>query len=543
MKNKEILILGILLALMLGGTYLRWYHINYPVLGYHNNKEVHYLSEARNFMREGFFRYGFFVPAIDYPALSDSPTGAHSDTFPTISILVGLAFMLIRSASVSAARMIGILFVIGTIPLMYLIVKKLFIREDMAVASAVITAILPLTVFFSHNVQLMNPGLFFLTLSFYLFLKWKDERIPRQLILSSFFFALAGITKYDYFIMGLLLLFIFPYKSFIKGKNKKITVLSCLMMLLIFPIWYFYSNDIVAVQYNTSRIANPEMVNYLQIFDASQWTTIEPYFADSWTMIGTYFALFGLLIAIYMFIKKREFGEGFLIALFVVSLFYFMVMFFKIKGHSYHMYPMVPFFIIAISYFIARISEVVKVLKVEGKPIPYLNIILIAILLTSMYFPMQDSWQRQFDTQFFGLDVAGEYIKENKIEGERVMHSSHQAYGVLWHGDIKGTRGIPSTVEEMKFAEEKLNATWIFIYNWDFKRVMENTELWSYISNNYGLKQVGFFRLKETEFQLVYMLFKKGGTFDGNLNLFIQGKPMGQKDYELSSGIVRLYIL
>src|SRR3989304_6454727 len=83
----------LLLAIILFGGYLRFYHIDYPVVGYHNWKSVHYLTEARNFAREGFFAHGFFAPANDYPYIDQDPSGLHPDTFPTISILVALAFM------------------------------------------------------------------------------------------------------------------------------------------------------------------------------------------------------------------------------------------------------------------------------------------------------------------------------------------------------------------------------------------------------------------------------------------------------------------
>ena len=56
----------LLILVLLFAFYLRYYHIDYPVVGYHNWKETHYLTESRNFARDGFFERGFFVPSFDY---------------------------------------------------------------------------------------------------------------------------------------------------------------------------------------------------------------------------------------------------------------------------------------------------------------------------------------------------------------------------------------------------------------------------------------------------------------------------------------------
>src|SRR3989344_3936162 len=84
LKNNWQWILLILIVLF--GAYFRYYHIDYPVIGYHNWKESRYLEEARNFADEGFFKYGFFVASFDYPGIHGDPSGAHSGEFPTLSI-------------------------------------------------------------------------------------------------------------------------------------------------------------------------------------------------------------------------------------------------------------------------------------------------------------------------------------------------------------------------------------------------------------------------------------------------------------------------
>jgi len=206
----------------------------------------------------------------------------------------------------------------------------------------------------------------------------------------------------------------------------------------------------------------------------------------------------------------------------------------KMQGHNYHQYPLLPLFVFFVSFFILSASmTLAKVIKFKK-----LKWIFVFIIFSLLILPSFAAKDRMFDTQFEGLDVAGEYIKEHKLEGERVMHSSHQAYGLLWHGDIKGTRGIPSTVEDIQFAEDNLNASWIFVYAWDFGIFQDDRV--EYISQNYKLAQIGF-NMQGDQFSPVYLLFRKGGTFDfSSINLLVSARlDAGEfeiKEYEFSDG-------
>jgi hypothetical protein len=111
--------------------------------------------------------------------------------------------------------------------------------------------------------------------------------------------------------------------------------------------------------------------------------------------------------------------------------------------------------------FIIVGANVAKLTRVK-----HLKWVVVALLVLLIWFPSMAALERQFGTQFFGLDVAGEFIKSESDPSERIFHSSHQNYGLLWHADRKGYK-MPNTVEEMIDGEEK-GATWIFIYQWKF---------------------------------------------------------------------------
>ncbi|MBU4266913.1 MAG: glycosyltransferase family 39 protein, partial [Candidatus Altiarchaeales archaeon] len=296
-----ILVIGCILL----GFYLRSYHMDYPVIGYHNWKETHYLSEARNFAREGFFKYGFFVPAWDYPSPSSDPSGAHSDTLPTISILVSIAFMLF-GYELWAARLVGILLNAATIPLTYLIVRKIFKREDIAIVSAFLMAINPLLVFFSHNVQLVNVGIFCALTSLYLFMLWRDSNRNSHLILTAIFLALAGLTKYPFLAIALPMLFMFPLERLKAiGKNLIPYAISVVILLSI-PVWIYYSSVVIVEQYNTNPSADTRAIQPEKVFTEQFQKITESYLADSFTMLGVYFAVLGLIAVSFSYLMERK---------------------------------------------------------------------------------------------------------------------------------------------------------------------------------------------------------------------------------------------
>lgn len=541
-ENKKNYLPFVLLALIvIFGFYLRIYHIDYQPIGYHNNKDVHYLTEARNFARDGFFKYGFFVPAVDYVSPKVDPSGAHGDTFPTTPVIVAILFS-IFGIKLWVARIVGILFNTATILAIYLFVKELFKREDLALVSAVLTTILPLFVFFSHNVQLENPAVFFMVMSGYFYLRWRESFRGSELILTSLFLTLATLTKYNFLFIVIPLILTFPYKRLVEWKKDiKFYIISFIIFLLI-PIWFNYSNYINSIT-GRKEIVSESSVKLGKFLESNWQNTQNFYIADSFTTIGAALAVIGLIFVLYTYYKNRDFGSKFAIFYSLGALITVIILADRLGGHAYYYYTIAPIVIILMAYFIVGVGDIFKKLQVDGKSIGYINWVVIAILLILLYPQMSESASRQFDTQFLGLDIAGNYLKEHKEPEERLMHSTHQAFGVLWNADMKGVKGIPNKVEDMKFAEENLNASWIFMYNWDFNKIMSNQELWGYIKSNYGLRQFAFIQTPEGN-QPLYLLLRKGGTFDeSKLNTLLSDKSINYKDYELTKGNQRVYYI
>ncbi len=518
----------LLLIIIIFGFYLRLYHIGYPVIGYHNWKETHYLTEARSFAREGFFQYGFFAPYTDYP-IGPDPSGIHPDTFPLPQIIIALLFK-IFGISLLLARIVPLLFSVATILVIYLLAKELFKREDFALVSALLFAINPLFIFFGRYVMLDSAALFFMLLSGYLFLRWKENDQGKYLILTSVFLTLATLTKYTYFIIGIPMLLSFPFSRLKEWRQRLKTFLPAALIPLLVPIWILYMTTIPG-EYGLKEAASGETVRFGTLTDSEFWMIMKSYAADNYTLIGVVLSFIGLALLLLSF-RKSE-GHRFLAYYFIGVLGWFFVLSYKLSGHSYHQYPIAPLFIFAVAYLFVLVgSTIQKLVKFK-----FTSIVVILLLFALIWSPSVAAKNRQFDTQFFGLDVAGDYIKEHSNPDELVFHSGHQSYGLHWSADRKGS-ALPAKVQDIK-AREAMGASWILIYQWGFQ-VTQNQEVWKYIKDNYELRQIAFMPTQGGN-QPIYLLLKKGGSFDEDeLNKMLEGKPLMTKDYELTGGTVRI---
>ena len=306
-------------------------------------------------------------------------------------------------------------------------------------------------------------------------------------------------------------------------------------MLLSFS-WILYS---ASISENIGKQLS--VIDTSLIFDSSFWDIMKSFASDNYTLLGVLFAALGLLCFLFVWLKNREkLGYKFIFIYLIASFFWLIITAAKLKGHNYHQYPLLPLMVFFIAYFFVFVATNVAQLFSSTIMNHAAKVIIVAIFLFFLYSPSMEAKDRMFNTQFMGLDIAGEYLYTHHTADERVMHSSHQAYGLLWHADMMGTAGIPSNVTQIKYAEDNLNASWLFIYQWDFN--IFNQERWQYLSSHYSLRQVGF--VKTDTLQPVYFLLQKGGNFTmSDLNTMLKEYPIQYKDYEYSFGLQRLFYL
>jgi hypothetical protein len=619
-KLKINYVLILLLIILSYGFYLRFYHIDYPVIGYHNWKTAHYISEAKNFERDGFFKHGFFVPMRDTTESINEPAdGEHNDTFPTISIVVGVLFKLFGE-SLLIARLAEIFFSLGAVVFLYLLVKALFEKESLALIAAFLGAVNPLLVFFSHNIDVINPGIFFMLAGAYFYVAWVKNDLGKdkylRLYLSTFLVMMAVITKYTFIVIAAPILISFPYKKFFSKKTKIIVpILICLFLASGFPAWFYYSEIYVKEKIFQRTITSNLLDSYeiSRVFDLSIiwskefWAIMSSYVADNFTMLGAFFSILGSMLFFFFYIMNSKndamkkiglpvlalgtlgyflvlgfsmvtglsgLAVGFIylffmsIALLILSVYtsiiaaihgkefepsfsyqfmlgyifglvaFVLVMGFKLSGHNYHQFPVAPIIIFLISYLFEVVAKNIAMFIPNDDMKKIAAVIVIAVLFIVPFSEGKnllqhsgDSADRMFDTQFPGLDIAGDYIDQHAGANERFFHSSGQSFGVVWHAKRRGYKP-PSTVEYLTRAEKDYNTTFIFMYQWGLQTYFQNKEVMDYIRGNYRLVEFAYVP-SGAQAQPLFMLFRKGGSFnESSLSSMVQAKAASNQLYK-----------
>ena len=530
--NKKFLIFGVIVLILLVGAYFRFYHVDFPVAGYHNWKETHYLTEARNFNQDGFFENGFFVPERDYPDLATNQLGVHGDTFPTTSVLAAFSFK-IFGETLFAARLVGILCSLASVYLMFLIVRKMFKRDDIAYVAAALTAINPLLIFFSRNVQLMAPALLFMLLGWYYFLDWRESLRLKTGILTVLFLMLSLLTKYSFFVILIPILATFPYKRVIEDIKPNVkNYLLYVLMALPLPLWFIYSRSVGKAS-GVMEVGG-FVFNFGVLFTSGWFSAMKSYISDNFTLIGFSIAILGLMLI--ALINRDHFGNKFTLYYAAGLVPWLVLMGDKLGQHSYHQTPIAPLMIILMSFALVAIGTNLAGIVSSGPSRNYSKYGILLLMIVLLIIPSATALSRQFDTQFLGLDVAGDYIKEHSTPEERILFSRGQSFGVLWHADRKGYGLSTPTLEQVQQAEER-GVTWIFMYQWGLN-TLQDSEVTDYITSRYSMEQVGFLSAGQNS-QLVYILLKKGGTFTiDEVSSFPSQHKVQVKTYEFSKGIV-----
>ncbi len=548
--NYSLILLSIILVF---GLYLRFYHVDYPVIGYHNWKSAHYLTEARNFAEEGFFKEGFFVPMRDtMNGIQEPASGAHNDTFPLDPIIIAIFFR-IFGQTLRVARLVEIIFSLGSIIMLYLFIKELFENERLALLTSFLAAINPLFVFFSHNIQLVNSALFFMLLGLYFYAKWlKDIKRFKNIYLAALFIAISAMTKYTFIVIVIPILFSFPYKKIFKNPKKFYNMfIISLLIACIFPAWFFYSEVVVKQQTIGYLLTNEtakssyslgSLIDFGIIGDKAFWQTLRAYAADNFTLLGVNLSIIGsILLAYVVFIKnnkteKYKFMFGYFFSIFV----FLFVMGFKLSGHNYHQFPIAPYILFAIAFLAEFLSTNINQFIADKKLHNIIFVVISVLIIGILWVPSTEARDRMYNTQFPGLDIAGDYIRQNSVPGQRVMHSSGQSFGFLWNADMPGYKG-PGTLDNLEKAVNEYNVSWIFAYQWGIQYYMQDPVIFEYIKQNFHLVQFAY-RLNGNQALPIYFLFEKGGTFDDSkLNEMLANKPIHRTQYHYSSGPYEIY--
>lgn len=544
-----------LLALMLFGFYLRSYHMDFPVIGYHNMKENQYIPYTE-------FMYNA-DELLDYFRTETYWIGAQQHgyftqyEFPFIPWMI-LVLWWIFGVKLWAARLVIILFSLASIPMLYAVTKKLTDNTLLACVACLFFTLMPISIFFGRNVQPEAPAVFLILLGTYWFLCWRDEVLLgthhyKKFLSFSLCFLFAILLKVPNGIGLVPLLFFVPYKELFSTK-KYFCTLAILFIILMafFPLWVSVSKLVMpgASTVGTSGFGESfaeVRTNISLALSSSYWTDhylgIRSFVLDNFTfwffwlsVLGIIFALLKLQTKIGLFIA----GNFFSILLYIL--------FFadKFRGHAYYQMVFLPLVCLSSAYALFILATLIEKLlssfhfymNFNGK----LILVFTALFLFLSYSSLFAATARAFDVIYYGEDVIGDFIYQNSKADERVFIDgvSSQSVGILWHAHRYGIEEIPANLTRFQELEDTLNFRWVVLYGPGISTIQSKPEVFSYIQTSYKVRYIGFI-FKDNQYVPFYFILEKGGTVDSSTLLLQDNSPYYVKSYDKTYEVIDVY--
>jgi hypothetical protein len=569
--KKHYVIILILLFIVIGFN-LRAYQIDHTPIGYHNAKENQYLPYAQ-FMYNADEWQDYFRTETFWGGSREKGYFTEYE-FPFLPWSILIIWKLF-GVKVWLARLIIIISSLACIPAIYMLTKELTKnviekggQEFIGLTAALLFTIMPLAIFFGRNIQPESPALLAILIYTIFFIKWRDAYISKKPHTKLFFFftlttLVAILFKIPYGIGLVPLLFFVPWKTFMKDKKTLLKLATIFfIIIIILPVWSNFSKKMMPNAHtvgtaNFGQSLAMVKMNFDHVIDGGLYREgrgiIRSFIIDNFTLNYVYLMLLGILcvfIHFYLTKKKRKNNQDlfkFTIGSITGIIIYVLMFSTKVKGHSYYQMPFIFFLVLMCAFAIWSIGKGISTPKIvinkKAFHIKYVAIILLIALLFFTYPQLEESKNRQFNTVFFGEDLAGDFIKQNSLEDERVLLAGvgTQNVGILWSAQRYGTHYHLKNLTKIKEMEDTLNFKWIVLYRDGIGSMQQDKEIWEHITTNYGVRQVGGIAPDAQNFNIIYITLEKGKT--GTIEDLQQIVPVKAKTYELTNNKVNFYTI
>ncbi len=327
----------ILLSIILLGLSLRLVNIASPILDLYPSRQEQCAMVARNFLRNGF---NLFNPQVDWFGHLSS---YFSEEFPLISFLAALLYK-IFGIHEYLGRLVSILFSIGSIYLLYNLVK-LYFDVKIALFSSFCFAVMPLNLYFSRTFMPESTMLFFSIASIYLFSEWLKNNKYIFFIFGVLATVLAFLTKISSLYICLPILFLF-YLKYKKKFLLKWELWIC-FILIIFPVIFWYNRSSLKM---SGYIFNPGNLSYLLFKD---------FYLRLFEVVGLLILTpIGIILFALGFLKRVKNKEQYLFHIWFIAVVSYIFLYPKFNYiHYYYQLPLVPVCAVFMGRALAWISQ------------------------------------------------------------------------------------------------------------------------------------------------------------------------------------------
>jgi hypothetical protein len=433
--TNPIIYLVLILAL---AFVVRMYKIDNPIADWHSWRQADTAAVARNFYKLG---YTPFVPIYDdMSGVSDppaiNPNRYRFVEFPIYESAVYFMYLINGGVDERLARLVSIFFSLGSITLIYFLVKEYFGKAT-ALLSSLLFASLPYSIYYSR-VILPEPSLVFFSLGMLYFAhKWIGNNSRKDFIISIIFAMCAYLTKPTaiFYLTPLL------YDYYQKEKRLWPIPIRYFIWLIIglipFGFWRIWMQQHPEGIPASNWLLNGNGIRFKPIF--WRWILRDRLSREMLSVAGIMVFFLGLIIKPF---KK----EGWFLHLLLAGMFIYLNVFATGNvQHDYYQYLIMP----AVAIFAARGF----VLLFKGLPylLPRLLSIPIAILLIVMMYYL--TW----------MEIKGLYQINNPViveagqEADKILPKDAKVIApyqgdtaFLYQTNRSGFPFIPLPIEELR---------------------------------------------------------------------------------------------
>ena len=212
-------------------AFLRIYQLgSVPPSPYWDEASLGY--NAYSILKTGHDEHGKFLPLTNF--------AAYGDYKPPLYIYAAVPSIAIFGLNEFAIRFPSAFFGTLTVLLTYLLVKKLFNKEEIALLASLFLAISPWHLQFSRAAFEANLGLFFSTLGIYLFLKFaKDNKNWIFGSLLSFVAGMYTFTGQKLFEPFIVLILAIQFRKEVIANWKRVAVAAAISAIIFLPLFKF----------------------------------------------------------------------------------------------------------------------------------------------------------------------------------------------------------------------------------------------------------------------------------------------------------------
>ena len=601
-SKSSFAIFLLLSCIILLASAARSYHLDYPAIGYHNVKENFYIGMAKFMIMDGdcLHRKAFDSGYLEIP---------YFEEYPQIPLLSWWAVLVwpFTSGALWPIRSLVVLSSCLCIYLIFRITSLLKGNHFLGLCSAIFLALFPLSIFFGRNIQPEALALACMLVGTLFFLKWRDSLDTRLFAALALFFGIGALLKLTFLIVAFPLVFLLPYTTIF--QRAKMGLLFKTVTAGFFGLFPFIAWNVAAPFINKVTTLTEQTQHRVRIFDiftqpywTKAWPPIHSYIDENFTWGGALlilagFSTFGFLVPsklarlssiltilcavgiIVCFPSPNFLGPsrmvltgsplgfaaftalGFILILIttlcatrqghllgayiggsILALIpYAAILSDFIGQHNYYQYPFLPLASLsaALPLFFLK-NALTKPLGASWANAPSMALIL--FLLPGVY----KNTARMFDTQFFGSDMAGGFLKKVMPEGERFfLFGSHQSVGFGNYSErlciFSGTfPSLKISLQDFLKYEQKFGIDWVCVdvLNSGLPIMNLDPQVFKYLQDNFGVAAVGVLKIGD-QLRLATLILHKSGSFDlnriGELPI-LKNNPIAKGGYELTSG-------